>query len=79
MGQVVKVGRVQNFATSLEFSVFCNINYVFRINLQILVGNTPVLVLNFIITVLNTCIVLQVPTLYLALCLFYSFWQRFRI
>ena len=41
-----------------EFGAFCNANYAFCIIFQILVGNRPILVLNFIIPVSNTCIVL---------------------
>ena len=41
-------------ATSLEFSVFCNVSFVFCIILQIRVDNTQILVLNFIILEINT-------------------------
>ena len=58
---------MQKFDGFNEFSVFCNVNYVFGIILQILVGNTPVLVSNFIIPVLTICNVLQVPSVYLTL------------
>ena len=53
-------------ATSREFSVFRNVNFVFRIILQIRVDNTQILVLNFTILEINTGIMLQVPSVYLA-------------
>ena len=46
---------------------FVTVNFVFRIILQIRVDNTPILVLNFIILEINTGIMLQVPSVYLAL------------
>ena len=44
-----------------------SLSLVCCIILQIRVGNTPIFVLNFIILLKSMCIVLQVPSVYLAL------------
>ena len=54
-------------ATNCEFIVFCNVIKFFFIISQILGHNTLIFVLNCMILRLNTCIVLLVPSVYLAL------------
>ena len=61
--------------TSREFSVFRNVNFVFRIIVQIRVDNTPLLVSIFIKLEINTGIMLQVLSVYLALGPSYIFYK----